>query len=246
MSDDLQKVIKELAPHGTLRVGLNQSNAVLVQRGKNGAEPTGITVSLAEELARRLGIGMRLVKYERPAEVADAAPNDIWDICFLAIDPLRAEVVEFTEPYILIAGVYAVPEKSPLVDVDKVDSPGIKIGVGQGSAYDLHLTRAIKHAQIVRSVKGGKPTVQYLVDGDVDVVAGVRQPLEAFIAANPGYRKIAKPFMEIRQAMGLPAGRPLAAKYAKAFIEDVKRSGFVAKKLAEHGQNPTEAAPPAA
>ena len=35
--------------------------------------------------------------------------SNAWDICFLAIEPVRAAKISFTEPYILIEGVYLVP-----------------------------------------------------------------------------------------------------------------------------------------
>ena len=41
--------------------------------------------------------------------------------------------------------------------------------------------------------------------------------------------------MTIRQASGVPKGRPAAAAWLAAFIEDAKRSGFVERALKESG-----------
>ena len=55
MTDPTPEVVRALAPTGTLRAALNLGNPVLVQRGPDGT-PSGTTVDLARELARRLGV----------------------------------------------------------------------------------------------------------------------------------------------------------------------------------------------
>ena len=42
-------------------------------------------------------------------------------------------------------------------------------------------------------------------------------------------------FMEIRQAMALPKGRPAAAAYVAGFVEEMKASGYIAEALRRHG-----------
>ena len=41
-------------------------------------------------------------------------------------------------------------------------------------------------------------------------------------------------FMEINQAMGMPKGRDAAIGYLRAFVEEMKASGFVAAALKRH------------
>lgn len=43
----------------------------------------------------------------------------------IAREVARAAEVEFTEPYVLIEGVYAVPADSPIRSADDVDRPGV-------------------------------------------------------------------------------------------------------------------------
>ena len=57
----------------------------------------------------------------------------------------------FTAPYVLIEGVYVTRADSPLQSSDEVDRAGVRIGVREGSAYDLFLTRSLEHAEIVRA-----------------------------------------------------------------------------------------------
>jgi polar amino acid transport system substrate-binding protein len=55
---------------------------------------------------------------------------------------------------------------------------------------------------------------------------------------------IAGSFMVIRQAAGVPRGRPAAVRYFADFIEEAKASGFVAGALRESGVADVTVAPP--
>jgi polar amino acid transport system substrate-binding protein len=69
--------------------------------------------------------------------------------------------------------------------------------------------------------------------GRVDVVAGVKQSLQMIV--KPGHRVLDGNFMVIRQASGVPQGRPNAARYLGEFITEMKASGFVRKALDASG-----------
>jgi polar amino acid transport system substrate-binding protein len=51
-------------------------------------------------------------------------------------------------------------------------------------------------------------------------------------------------FMVINQAMGMRLGRAAGATYLKAFVEDMKASGFVAEALRRHAIEGAVVAPP--
>lgn len=233
---------KELAPSGTLRVGINLGNPVICQRDPAGGDPKGVGPALARELGRRAGVPVKIVTYETAGLMADAVKQDEWDVAFLAIDPARATDIGFTEAYVLIEGAYMVPEGSPIRSSADVDHPGKRIAVGLKTAYDLYLTREIKRAELVRSDSSKAAIAQYLAGG-IDVVAGVRQPLAAAAKEHPGNRVLADSFMVIRQASGVPKGRAAALEYLAAFIVDAKKSGFVDNALKESGITDVTVAP---
>ena len=52
--------------------------------------------------------------------------------------------------------------------------------------------------------------------------------------------------MAIEQAMGTPKGRDAGLQYLRAYIEEMKASGFVAKALQASGQPDAAVAPAAA
>ena len=242
-------VAAALAPTGTLRASINVGNPILARRdpaagaagvagavgapaGSGGA--VGVSVDLARELARQLGVGLELLVFDAAARSVDAVRAEQADIGFFAIDPLRSQGIRFTAPYVLIEGSYLVRQDSPLTGNEQVDRAGTRIVVGRGSAYDLFLSREIKAAQLERA-----PTSPAVVDDflarHADVAAGVTQQLQADAARLDGLRLLPGRFMVIEQAMGLPASRGDGAAQALAsFVERMKASGFVAAALQRH------------
>ena len=239
------EVLKELASTGKLRAGINLGNSVLAQKSAAG-ELTGITVELARELGKRLGVPVELVEFQAAGKTVEAMAQGNLDVAFFAIEPKRAAEVAFSPPYVVIAGAYMVAKGSPLQTPADVDKPGIRVGVGLGSAYDLFLTRTLKNATLIRAqVGGGQATIDLFYSAKPDAAAGVRQPLEEHAKTNPNVRVMKEPFMAIQQAMGVAPGRPAAARYVRDFVEEVKKNGFVAAGLKRSGQSPDLVAPAA-
>ncbi|WP_151639120.1 ABC transporter substrate-binding protein [Noviherbaspirillum aerium] len=231
----LPHVVKQFIPAGKLRASINLGNPILA--GKNGhtGEPTGVSVDLAKAFAQRLGVPLELVVFDAAGKAADALKACEVDIGFLAIDPLRAESIRFTPPYVVIEGAYLVREESRITGNEQVDQPGNRIVVGKGSAYDLYLGRVIKQAGIVRAPTS-PAVVDTFVELDAEVAAGVKQQLQKDAARIPGLRLLPGRFMAINQAMGIPANRSDEALACLVdFIEEMKASGFVADALQRHG-----------
>jgi polar amino acid transport system substrate-binding protein len=87
--------------------------------------------------------------------------------------------------------------------------------------------------------------IDMFVNDKLEVAAGVKQPLVAYAKDHPEVRVMDGHFMEIQQAMGTPKGRTEGAAYLRAFVEDVKASGFVAEAIKRSNQS-AAVAPPAA
>jgi len=239
-------VLKDLAPTGKLRAAINLGNSVLAQADAVTGQPKGITPDLALELGRRLGVPVELVIYDAAGKVFGAVKSGAWDIAFVAIEPVRAAEIEFSAPYVIIEGTYMVPKDSPLKVIADVDRPGVRIAVGLDSAYDLYLTRTIKNATIVRAATGGgRAMIEMFVNNKLEAAGGVKQPLVAYAKDHPEVRVMDGHFMEIQQAMGTPKGRMAGARYLRAFVEDMKASGFVADAINRSNQS-AAVAPPAA
>lgn len=233
-------IVKQLAPTGRLRASINLGNSVLAQGTPQS--PAGISVDLARELARRAGLAVDFVCFDAAKPSFDTVRSGAADIGFLAREPARAAEVDFTAPYVLIEGTYMVRRDSSLRSVEDVDRPGNRIAVGPGAAYDLYLTRTLRHATLVRAESGGgrKMIEKFIAEG-LEAAAGVRQALVAYAATDPGVRVMDGRFQVIEQAMALPKGRPLAHACLLGFIEEMKATGFVADALRRSGQDATVA-----
>jgi polar amino acid transport system substrate-binding protein len=164
---------------------------------------------------------------------------------FFAVDPVRGAGIGFTAPYGMIEGCDLVQNDSPLHANEEVDRAHTRVVVGAVSAYDLHLTREIEQASLVRA-PSFPAVVDVFVGQQLDVAVVVKQQLEADMLRFPGHRLLPGRFMVIQQAMGLPKGQEEAARdYLARFVEDMKSSGFVRAALARHGIAGASAAPPA-
>lgn len=229
-----ESIRSALAPTGRLRATINVGNPILAGLEETTGQPYGVSVDIARELAHRLGTALECIVVTAAAKSVATVANDLADVGFFAIDPIRGAAIAFTEPYILIEGCYLVPEASPIATNSQVDAPGIRIAAGAGSAYDLFLTRELKRATIVR-VPTSPAVVGAFIEHGLEVAAGVKQQLKADAARHGGLRLIDQPFMVIRQAMGIAKGRgDAAALYLRAFLDELRASGFVREALIRH------------
>src|SRR5262245_65986956 len=169
----------------------------------------GVTIDLARALADRLGVELETVAIDGAAKSFETVKAARCDLVFLAVEPARAAEIDFTAPYVLIEGVYAVRPDSGLASNDEVDRPGVRIAVGKGAAYDLFLTRSLKHATLVR----GEHSFETFLRDKLEAVAGVKQAVVRFLTAHPEVRLLDGRFMEFAQAKWLQKGRAHATRH---------------------------------
>jgi len=234
----------ELVPTGKLRAGINLGNGVIATRDLATGNPRGIAVNIARELGLRLAVPVEYVVFEQARNAVDAMQAGAIDVVFVAIEPVRAAIIDFTAPYAEIAGTYAVPPGSEIRTMDEIDRTGVRISVVARSNYDLFLTRTLKNAQLVRA-NTTQGSADEFVAGKVDALAGVKQRVDDAVARLPGARALDGRFMSIRQAIGMSKGRPAGLAYLKDFVEDVKASGLVAREIEQAGLRDATVAAPA-
>ena len=239
---NLSSLHLDLAPTGKLRVGINYGNPVLATRDRTSGQLGGVAVDLARELGRRTDLPVELVGFESAGKMVEGLQAAAWDVAFLAVDPGREQEINFTAPYIEIEGTYLLPPGSALVAIADVDREDVRVGVSSKSAYDLFLSRNLKHAQLVRA-SSPEAAFDLILAGKVDALGGVRQHLVANTAKLPGSRVLDGRFMAIQQALGIPKGREAGISYLREFIEDVKASGLVARALEKAGVQGVSIAP---
>lgn len=229
----MSQIIAELAGTGALRAGINMSNGLLVTGMTAAGDPVGVAPDMAAEIANRLKVPVAYVKFDRPSKLADAAGTNAWDIGLIGAEPARAEKIAFTKAYCEIQATYLVREGSPLQSVADVDRPGSRIAVRAGSAYDLWLTRNLKHATLLRSDTADGPFDQFVAEG-LDALAGLRPALISEAGKLPGARILPGNFTAVQQAIGTLKSNTAGAAFLRDFVEEAKRTGFVARLIEQH------------
>lgn len=237
-------VRSELAPTGKLRVGINYGNFLLVLQDTTSGEPQGIAPDLARELGRRAGVPVEFVRFDQAGKMADAVRGGVWDIAFLAAEPARADEIAFTAAYLEIEATYLVPAGSPISAIEEVDRPGVRIAVADKAAYDLYLSRTLKHAQLVRA-EGLDGSYKLFVAQKLDVLSGLKPRLLIDLEKLPGARILDGRFTAVQQGIGTPKARAAAAAFLRAFVEEAKSAGLVAQAIARHGVRGVSVAPAA-
>lgn len=234
MTEGTSAARSQLAPTGTLRVGINMSNFLLTKKDPATGEPGGIAVDLGRELGRRLNLPVEILPYPNPGALADAAKAGAWDVGFLGAEPQRANEIDFTAAYVEIEATYLVPPGSPLKAIAEVDRKGVRVAVPEKAAYELYLTRNLKHAALVR-IKGPDNAFKQFVADKLDALAGLRPRLVTDAESLPGSRILDGNFTAVQQAVGTPKGRDAGANYLREFVEEAKAGGLVAKLMEKHG-----------
>ena len=236
--------VSALAPSGKLRVGINFGNFLLTAKDPVTGEPRGIALDLAHELGRRLQVPVEIVGYDSPGKLADAAGAGVWDVGFLGAEPQRANQIDFTAAYVEIEATYLVPPGSPLENVADVDRDGVRIAVPAKAAYELFLSRSLRHAKLVLE-QGADGAFKRFVADRLEALAGLRPRLVTDADNLPGSRILEGRFTAVQQAIGTPKGREAGAQYLREYVEDIKAIGLVARTIEKNGVRGVSVAPPA-
>jgi polar amino acid transport system substrate-binding protein len=221
----------QLAPTGTLRVAVWM--VPYFARGQGGGL-SGIIPDLAAALAREAGVGLELVPFENPAKIVAAFQDGALDVTFVGITADRAEAIDFGPVVVELQTSYLVPAASTIADIAGIDRPGVRIAVPAPSAQQAHLKTIIAHATLLPvPPENPKAALDLLAAGEADAFSHVAPMLAAAQGGLPGSRVLSGSYYNVPIAIGLAKGRaPAAAEFTSAFVEDVKRSGFVQQAIA--------------
>ncbi len=229
-----QDTLSELTDPGTLRVGINLGNILLVTGTSPTGDPEGVAPDMAAAIAERLGVAVSYFTFATPGEVADAVERDEWDIALIAVEPKRAEKIAFCDAYVEIEATYLVPLNSPIQSIEDVDQPVVRIAVSDRAAYDLYLSRTLKHAELHRA-KGLAGAFDLFQTEKLDALAGLVPALKENAENLPGSRVLDGRYTSVRQAIGTKPENAGLKAFVEQFIAEAKESGLVAELTEKHG-----------
>ena len=227
------EIVKELAPTGVLRAGINLGNFLLVTGKSASGDPEGVSPDMARAIADKLGVPVKYVPFAKPGELADQAGNNVWDIGLIGAEPQRAEKIAFSAAYVEIESTYLVPPGSPLKTIADVDAKGVRIVSTARAAYDLWLERNIKNAELLR-VNSMDEAFDKFTGEKLEALAGLKPRLLADLEKLPGGRIIDGQFAAVQQAIGTARANTAGAAFIAQFVEEAKASGFVASLIEKH------------
>jgi polar amino acid transport system substrate-binding protein len=232
----------ELAPQGVLKVGLNLSNFLLINKNTPAGVFEGIVPDLSRALAAELGAQLQFVPYPSPGPLGDAAGQGAWDVAFLADEPARAQTIAFSPAYLEIPCSYLVPAGSSLRRVEDVDRPGVRIVTVKNTAYELYLRRTLKNAEMVFAANLDD-SFKTFVDQGLDALSGLGPRLIADQAKLPGSTILAPGFTNVQQAAGTARDNAAGAAFLADFVERAKASGLVQRAIDTHAVKGVNVAP---
>jgi len=121
--------MKELTPTGKLRAGIVYAPALSVFFAVRDADgwPRGVTVDLADELARQLGVAADFMVAPNSGLVTDALESGAVDVAFMPVDDERKMRVAFGPNYCLIESTYMVTGASGITTLAEVDRPNVRV-----------------------------------------------------------------------------------------------------------------------
>lgn len=226
----------ELSSNGILRAAINMSNFLLVTDKTKDGTPIGVSPDMAQELADKLNLQLKLIPYTTPGEIADDAENDKWDICNIGAEPQRAEKINFSAAYAEIQATYIVQSNSKINNILDVDKIGNKICVASRTAYGLWLERNIHNAELIQ-VEGVDSSFDVFLNENLDALAGLRPALIDDVKKISGGKILEGQFMSVQQAIGTSIQNIHSSIYIAEFVEEMKKSGFIQKLIDKHNVN---------
>lgn len=233
MPGSAPSVASQLAPTGALRLGVWM---VPYFARAQGHGLSGIVPDLGEALARRAGVKLDLVKFENPARILAAFRDGSLDATFVGVTADRAEAIDFGPVVFDIQTTYLVPASSAIAGIAEIDRAGVRIAVPARSAQEAHLAKTIVAANLLPiPPEAPQRAIDMLKAGEADAFSHVAPMLAAVQGTLPGSRILAGSYFNVPIAIGIAKGRPPgAADFARAFVEEVKRSGLVQQAIDRH------------
>ena len=225
---------QDLAPTGKLRVALYTGAPASIVQGATLDQSKGVGFDLGKELARRIGVPFEPMVYPSPGAIMAGLKSGEWDLAFFGPTPERENVLNFTEPLLVIEHGYLVPAGSPISTIDAVDRPEIRVGAPQGGSVNAFLKRALKNATVVASpsVPAG---VEMLKSGKVDAFAANKANLYGLSDEMPGSRVLDGRIGVDEVAIALPKGRESGMAYLRKYAGDVRAEGLVKAAILRAG-----------
>ena len=228
-----------LAPTGTLRVGVYPGSPTsLIEKPQGGL--SGVSYEMGTLLAAQLNVPVRVVKFERIAQVIDAIKAGEVDFTVTNASAARAQVVAFTAPVIALELGYLAARDGKIQSIDAVDVAGASIGVSRGSSSLAALSGQLKQARLVQ-FDALSAAADALQQGQIDAFATNKGILFELAEKVPSASVLPGRWGLEHMAVAIPKGREAALPSLEAFAKNLQQDGGLARIIASSGLRGTVA-----
>lgn len=214
---------KLLAPSGTLRVGIYPGSPTSMVTDAAG-KPHGLAYDLGGALAKRLGVGIDYVRFQRIADIVTAIHDGQVDFTVTNATPARANDVSFSKPVLAIELGFLAPANSPIGKLEDIDKAGVKIGVTKGSTSERTLPTKFKNATIVPA-ESAKAAIAMFGSSEIDLYATNKPTLFEMSDRMPGAKILDGNWGAEHMAIAIPKGREDALALLNRFVTEEQSSG---------------------
>jgi cyclohexadienyl dehydratase len=228
-------ILDKIQSNGVLRVGWDTFQQWNFEEAASKT-PVGISIDLANEMAKVLGVKVEFVR-DRWATVIAGLAADKFDLVVpIFLNAKRALLGQFSDPLTIEPSSAIVPEAkagqySTVLDLDK---SGVKIGVVLGSFADIILTPIIKKAELVRIDTVGNGILAVRA-GRTDAYAQNATALQSVAKEFPDLKILPGSYATSRNCFVLPRADQVFINWVNVFIAEMKLTGRLKPILEKWG-----------
>jgi len=234
----------ELAPTGKLRAaiawGPAPSGLYALKDGAGGYR--GVTVDLANALAKKLGVPVEYYAVSASGEIQNSAAKNVWDVTFIPVDEERKKVVDFGPAYVVSQSTYLVAPGAAIKSVADANKKEVRVCGVKDTATFRAASKASANATFV-ILAGQQEAIDAMKAGKCDTIALGRESLIGVAPEIPGSHILDDAFLNLLTAVAVPKSKPAALAYVTDFVEEAKASGLVRRGLDAVGLNAATVAP---
>ncbi|QQO11088.1 transporter substrate-binding domain-containing protein [Breznakiella homolactica] len=224
-ANNLQRIIDS----GVLRAGLSLNGPPIGGRDNKG-EPYGYDVDFAQKMAETLGVKLEVIDVDGSTRIAALTSGRI-DVAFANMTGTleRAKTIDFSIPYLKSGIKMMVRTGTAFKDVEDLNMPSVKIGVGRGTTGEELALKFAPKAEIVY-VSDFTDQILLLRQSKVDAVFEDSTLID-FTAGQSNGTLTAPPRMYSSDpiCIGLPKGDMEFVRWVDMFVSWMISSGWQAE-----------------
>ena len=192
---------------------------------KDGDDVVGIDAEIAQALADKLGLKVKIVDMDFDSLIASVQSGKIdMSLAGMTVTEERKQNVDFTDSYATGVQVIIVKEDSDIASAD--DLEGKLIGVQQGTTGHLYCADDFGEENVIPYANGAT-AVQALLQGKVDCVVIDQEPAKAFVEANEGLKILETAYTTEDYAAAVSKDNPALTAALNSALQELKDDGTI-------------------